>query len=229
MCYYILSVPLFAFDERGKIQKFAGVDVTAIVDYKSGNVGSILNMFKKIGAHSELSSDEKTLLSADRLLLPGVGAFDSCAQALRESGLADTVREFAQSGKPLLGICVGMQLLGRGSEEGELEGLGLLPFECRRFRFDDPTLKIPHMGWDRVDLLDPTAALVRGFESPARFYFVHSYHAVCDLRSDVLMSCDYDRPFDAAVHRANIWGTQFHPEKSHRFGMKLLENFVKEC
>ena len=110
------------------------------------------------------------------------------------------------------------------------EGLGYLPFDLKRFRLDDqPELKVPHMGWDRVTVERPEDPLVAGLEAEPRFYFVHSYHAVCDDPADALMTCDYGYPFPAAVRRGNVWGTQFHPEKSHRFGMCLIRNFVKEA
>ena len=133
-------------------------------------------------------------------------------------------------GVPLLGICLGMQMLGRRSEEGPGEGLGYLPFDLKRFRLQDqPELKVPHMGWDYVTVERPQDPLVAGLEAEPRFYFVHSYRAVCDDPADVLMTCDYGSPFPAAVGRGNVWGTQFHPEKSHRFGMCLIRNFVKEA
>lgn len=131
--------------------------------------------------------------------------------------------------KPLLGICLGMQMLGTGSAEGELPGLGFLDFRCERFSDGDPDLRVPHMGWDRVTLCDPCDPLAAVLPDKPRFYFVHSYYAVCREASDVLMTCDYGVEFAAAVHRDNVWGTQFHPEKSHQFGMALLRSFVKEC
>ena len=123
-----------------------------------------------------------------------------------------------------------MQLLGRSSEEGTKAGLGLLPFDVKKFRLEaQPELRVPHMGWNWVSLMQKDAALTQGLEANSRFYFVHSYHAVCDIHSDVLMLCDYGGPFAAAVHRNNVWGVQFHPEKSHRFGMCIMRNFAKEC
>lgn len=128
-----------------------------------------------------------------------------------------------------MGICLGMQLLGRKSEEGVKSGLGLIPFDNVRFSFpQDSTLKIPHMGWDVVDLKQNNP-LLEEIEGIQRYYFIHSYHAVCDSESNILMSCDYGYEFAAAVCNDNIYGVQFHPEKSHDFGMKLLENFVRRC
>ena len=139
-----------------------------------------------------------------------------------------TTRKAVTSGKPILGICLGMQMLGLCSEEGHSAGLGCLPFSMRRFHLEDhPELKVPHMGWDRVEIMQPEASLVQGLEQPARFYFVHSYYAVCEDPKDVLMECDYGVRFAAAVHRGNVWGVQFHPEKSHRFGLQLLTSFSR--
>lgn len=198
----------------------------AILNYGMGNVGSIANMLKKLGADSVLTSDPKHIAQSDGLILPGVGAFDEGMRRIADMGLIAPIRAHADSGKPLLGVCLGMQLLGRGSEEGTREGLSLIPFSCVRFRPDDPTLRVPHMGWDRVTILRETP-LTRGLENRPRYYFVHSYYAVCEQAQNVLMTCEYGVPFAAAVARGNIYGTQFHPEKSHFFGMALLRNFAE--
>lgn len=201
-----------------------------ILNYGMGNVGSIHNMFKKIGYQSVISNDPDIIRSAGKIILPGIGTFDEGISRLNESGLSDLIRQQALvARKPILGICLGMQLLGRRSEEGKLEGLGLIPFDNRRFSFPESNnLKIPHMGWDRVSLHgdDP---ILTGLDNHQRYYFVHSYHAVCDNEANVLMHCDYGYPFTAAVCQDNIYGTQFHPEKSHRFGMALLKNFASRC
>ena len=131
-----------------------------------------------------------------------------------------------QKKKPILGICLGMQLLGRKSEEGSLEGLNLIPFESVRFQFDDTNLRVPHMGWDIVDF-KKDVPLLSGIEGRQRYYFVHTFHAVCKNPEDVMMTCDYGYEFACAVNRDNVYGVQFHPEKSHDFGMRLLENFTK--
>lgn len=201
----------------------------AVIDCGIGNVGSILNMLKKIDAEAVLAREIGDIEIADKLILPGVGSFDAGMGKLKESGLAEAIIHHAvTSGKPLLGICLGMQMLGRSSEEGKEKGLALIPFECRRFRFDsDSPLKIPHMGWDITTTLLPDDMLVKGLTLHQRYYFVHSYHAVCDREEDILMSCNYGYPFAAAVKYKNIYGVQFHPEKSHSFGMALLDNFAK--
>ena len=186
--------------------------MTGVLDYGIGNIGSILNMIKKVGAQGAAVRTAEELSRCDRLILPGVGRFDAGMALLCQSGMRRALDRAVAQGVPLLGICLGMQMLGRRSEEGPGEGLGYLPFDLKRFRLQDqPELKVPHMGWE------------------PRFYFVHSYHAVCDDPADVLMTCDYGYPVPAAVGRGSVWGTQFHPEKSHRFGMCLIRNFVKEA
>lgn len=198
----------------------------AILDYGIGNVGSILNMLKHIDVEAIITHNSDAIDAADKLILPGVGSFDSGMKKLADSNLVDVIRKHVlQKNKHLLGICLGMQMLGRRSEEGVLPGLDLIPFDCIRFRLDSPTLKIPHMGWDIVKTVqsDPVVDNLIGLQ---RFYFVHSYHAVCDNPEDVLFSCDYGYEFPAAVKHGNVYGFQFHPEKSHKFGMALLKNFA---
>ena len=148
---------------------------------------------------------------------------------LNETGLVDFIKlQVLEEKKPLLGICLGMQMLGRKSEEGQLSGLDLIPFDTVRFKLGDTNLKVPHMGWDVVEFKQQSPLLV-GLTGGQRYYFVHSYHAVCDNPENVLMTCDYGYEFACSVVRDNIYGVQFHPEKSHDFGMALLENFVKHC
>lgn len=203
--------------------------MVGIINYGLGNLGSIQNMLKVIGEKSIISSDPLELDKCDRYILPGVGAFDAGMKSLNDSGLAEYVRNKAENEKkPILGICLGMQLLGRKSEEGSLDGLGLIPFDNIRFRLENSELKVPHMGWDIVEFKQDHS-LLKGLSQPQRFYFVHSYHAKCDNEENVLMSCDYGYEFAAAVVKDNVIGVQFHPEKSHDFGMDLLRNFVKEC
>ena len=198
----------------------------AILDYGLGNLGSIANMLKVIGEKSKITSKQEEIKAAEGIILPGVGAFDAGMQKLNESGLTEVIMECASKGTPILGICLGMQLLGRRSEEGTLPGLGLIPFECKKFKFpDDSDLKIPHMGWDIVDIKQSNP-LVNNLEGSQRYYFVHSYHVVCDSEENVLMTCDYGYEFAAAVVKDKIIGVQFHPEKSHDFGLALLTNFV---
>ena len=202
-----------------------------ILDYGMGNVGSIQNMLRKIGVREvEISRDTDVIRGADKLILPGVGAFDAGMERLRELGLPEQIREHVlERRKPLLGICLGMQLLGQCSEEGTLPGLGLLPFSCNRFDIPPDTgLKIPHMGWDRTYVCCQTP-LTEGLEQRERYYYVHSYHAVCEDPALVLMECEYGYRFPSAVYAGNVYGVQFHPEKSHLYGMKLLKNFAERC
>ena len=148
---------------------------------------------------------------------------------LEERGLDQTIQNLARQGMPLLGICLGMQLLGLRSEEGTTRGLGLIDFESKKFKFSsDLNLRIPHMGWDIVEFAKETP-LTEGIEERQRYYFVHSYYAQCSNEKDVLMTCDYGITFAASVSSENVYGVQFHPEKSHDFGMRLLQNFAERC
>lgn len=203
--------------------------MVAIIDYGLGNLGSIANMLKVIGEKPLITDNTDVVRDADRLVLPGVGAFDAGMSRLEQTGLADAIREVAGKGKPVLGICLGMQLLGRRSEEGQMTGLGLIPFDNVHFSLPEGScLKIPHMGWDVVEFRQESP-LLAGITGRQRYYFVHSYHARCDNAENVLMVCDYGYEFASAVVKDNVYGVQFHPEKSHNFGMALLENFVKRC
>lgn len=204
--------------------------LVGILDYGVGNVGSIQNMLKKAGSGSVIVHTAQELSACDKLILPGVGAFDDGMARLNESGMREALDAAVQAGKPVLGICLGMQMLGLDSEEGTSSGLGYIRFRNVRFRLEaTPELKVPHMGWDTVSLPDPEDPLVRGQAEPPRYYFVHSYYAACEDPADALMVCDYGLPFVAAVRHGNVRGTQFHPEKSHRFGMALLKNFAEVC
>lgn len=203
--------------------------MVAIIDYGLGNLGSIANMLKVIGEKTFITADKEKIAQADRIILPGVGAFDAGMSKLLETGLVDFIKEQAvEIKKPMLGICLGMQMLGRKSEEGSLLGLGLIPFDTSRFKMEDTNLRVPHMGWDIVEFKQ-NSPLTEGLTGRQRYYFVHSYHAKCDNKENVLMTCDYGYEFACAVVRENIYGVQFHPEKSHDFGMALLENFVRRC
>ena len=203
--------------------------MVAIIDCGLGNLGSIANMLDVIGVRSTITDSEKEIDSADHIILPGVGSFDTGMSNLQIKGLDEVIKNQAIAGKPILGICLGMQLLGRGSEEGALPGLGLIPFDNVKFSFEqDSNLKIPHMGWDVVEF-KKDIPLLEGIYGRQRYYFVHSYHAVCDRDENVMMTCDYGYNFAAAVCKDNVYGVQFHPEKSHSFGMKIFDNFVNRC
>lgn len=196
-----------------------------IVDLGCGNLASIANMYDRLGHKVVVGAAPDTLAGADRLILPGVGSFDRAARALATSSIRDYLNErVLNDGVLLLGICLGMQLLGRSSEEGDLPGLGFLPAEARRVRVpEESNLRIPHMGWNTLELRR-TSLLFDG--SAARYFFVHSYAMVCDDRSHVLATTNHGTEIVAAVQHRNILGVQFHPEKSHRFGMELLNRFA---
>lgn len=200
-----------------------------IVDYGVGNLGSIKNMFKKVGVRAEPSSDPAVLRDAEKLILPGVGAFDAAMRKFRETGLVSVVGELVLEKKvPVLGLCVGLQLMTRSSEEGTEAGLGWFDAETVRFRFDaeHAHLKIPHMGWNEIHVCREHP-LVAGLEAGSRFYFVHSYHVVAQETEAVLATTEYGVNIHSILGRGNILGAQFHPEKSHKFGMQLLRNFAE--
>lgn len=202
--------------------------MTGIINYGLGNLGSIQNMLRVIGEKAIITGDIEELKNCNRYILPGVGAFDAGMAKLRERGISDyIIDEVPRRNKALLGICLGMQLLGRSSEEGKLPGLSLIPFDNVCFSFPNNELKIPHMGWDVVEMKQDIP-LLKGIEGRQRYYFVHSYHAKCDAEKNILMSCNYGYDFPAAVVQGKVMGVQFHPEKSHDFGLQLLSNFVRE-
>ena len=194
-----------------------------VIDYGMGNVGSIVNMVKKAGGQSTLLSSPDALSRVDKVILPGVGAFDNAVERLTALGFFPAIREHAAKKKPTLGVCLGMQLLGTGSEEGSLKGLELIPGFSRRFPAEQ-SLKVPHMGWNRVRAKGDNALLTELQEN--KFYFVHSYHFVPDREEWAAGITDYGQPFVSMIHRDGVWGTQFHPEKSHRYGLQLFTNFL---
>lgn len=199
----------------------------AIVNYGIGNIGSILNMFKRIGETDVIyTSDKDEIGKADKIILPGVGAFDRGIEMLEHSGLITTLKDCALiDKKPFLGICLGMQLLTRSSEEGIKKGLGLIDAETIAFSFPEhSTLKIPHMGWNWVTAQKENPLMDNSERN--RFYFVHSYYVRCNNAEDVLATTEYGSTFTCAFQHNNIFGTQFHPEKSHRFGLQLLKKFA---
>lgn len=197
-----------------------------IVDYGMGNVGSIRNMLKRIGKDSTISADPNVIKSASMLILPGVGAFDNGMRRLHQLSLIPLLNQkVLQEHTPVLGICLGMQLFTARSEEGSLPGLGWIDAETVRFSLPaESQKKIPHMGWNYIE---PKCHPEFWKElEQSRYYFVHSYRVQCKNPSDVMATADYGGTFTAAICRGNIFGTQFHPEKSHRFGMTLLRNIV---
>ena len=205
-----------------------------IVDYNMGNLASVINAFESVGADIAIESDPTKLKNYDKLILPGVGAFADAMEHLKENGMDEAVKAYAQSGKPLLGICLGMQLLFESSEEfGTSEGLGLI--EGKVVAFDenkfDQKLKVPHMGWNEmfqqpVGTTPHGCPLFTGLDDEFYLYFVHSFHAVCDDKYAIGKTY-YGYEFVSAVNKENIYGIQPHPEKSHENGLKIIENFVK--
>lgn len=196
----------------------------SLIDYGLGNLGSVLNMLKRVGSESRLVRTPEQVLDSDRLLLPGIGAFDTGMRHLEENGIIEAIREFAASGRPVFGICLGMQLLLETSEEGVAAGLGLIPGTSKRIA-EQPGLRVPHMGWNAVSP-QHDHPLVAGLESDSRFYFVHSYAVVPQKSEDTLGVTEYGQPFASMIQSGNVMGAQFHPEKSHAFGMRILSNFA---
>lgn len=196
-----------------------------------GNLGSVSNMLKKIGAENMVSSKSNDIEKADKLILPGVGAFDNAVKNIKQLCLWDALNKAVIKNKtPVLGICLGIHLLTKRSEEGKLPGFGWIDAETVRFRFGGNGLKIPHMGWNTIETCKQDS-LFKNIGGGARFYFVHSYHLVCKNEKDVLAKTNYGYDFVSMVKKGNIMGAQFHPEKSHIFGMHILKNFAEgyEC
>jgi imidazole glycerol-phosphate synthase subunit HisH len=201
-----------------------------IIDYGLGNLGSIANMLKRLNAPNRITSSPDEIREATKLILPGVGAFDVGMGNLHSRGLVPVIEEQVIMRRvPILGICLGMQLMTKGSEEGILPGLGWIDAWTKRFDFSgqEERLPIPHMAWSDVSI-GRRCALTENLPPEPRYYFVHSYYVECTDPADVLFVAHYGRPFVAAFAHGNIVGVQFHPEKSHRFGMALLGNFVRQ-
>ena len=201
--------------------------MTLVINYNLGNPKSIKNMLTYLGYESKISSDPLDIVAADRLILPGVGHFRHGMKQLHELGLADVLkREVLANKKPILGICLGMQLLTNHSEEGNDQGLGFIDAQTKIFQFQDTYLKVPHMGWNTVEF-QKDSPFISKISSKPRFYFVHSYYIDCTNREDILCTTHYGQDFVSGFQHQNIFGFQFHPEKSHKYGMELLVNFSK--
>ncbi|MBT7296934.1 imidazole glycerol phosphate synthase subunit HisH [Candidatus Woesearchaeota archaeon] len=197
-----------------------------IIDYGMGNIGSIENMLKRINTNSIITSNIDTLNKCNKLILPGVGAFDQGMKSLNDMGLISYLNNFAiKQNKPILGICLGMQLFANSSEEGSLPGLGWIKGKAKKFVFSDYDIKVPHMGWNTIETKN--SILFDNLPDEKRFYFVHSYYYECDDKKNIIAYTNYGIKFASAINKNHIWGTQFHPEKSHVCGMKLLDNFSR--
>jgi glutamine amidotransferase len=198
----------------------------AIINYGLGNLTSIQNMCKRLGIDAVITQDPDVICKASKLILPGVGHFKRGMENLEASGLKGLLNELVlQQKKPILGICLGAQLMTKHSEEGNVDGLGWV--DAVTVRFDQSKingLKVPHMGWSEINLTDQNPLWSNVPEEP-RFYFVHTYHFLFDDKSEISALSTHSYEFACAFHKENIFGTQFHPEKSHKFGMKVLENF----
>lgn len=204
------------------------MSLITIIDYGVGNLASVKNMLRKAGFESVLASDTATVEKADKIILPGIGAFDYCMQRFNASGLRPLVTQKVIRDKvPLLGICVGLQMLMENSEEGSEPGLGWIAGKTVKFKKEKlGDLKIPHMGWTDIEISKPSE-LTKDLGDKPRFYFVHSFYVQPDHKEDELLRANYGYDFTAAISRDNIFGVQFHPEKSHKYGMKILENFSR--
>lgn len=197
-----------------------------IVDYGVGNLASVRNAFEHLGYEARVCNDPSQAPEFDRLIVPGVGSFRSAMETLVDTGWADALKNHAAAGRPMLGICLGMQLLfDRGEEHGPTPGLGLIPGAVVRLSPSPPN-KVPHVGWNNLVRIEPHA-LFRGIKPQVDFYFVHSYHCVPQRQGDILAVCDFGGNFVASVANGNVAGMQFHPEKSQPSGMRILENFAQ--
>ncbi len=199
-----------------------------IVDYGAGNIGSIQNMIRRLGGESFIVQDAQSVLSADKIVLPGVGNFDHGMKMLIDKNLVDPIKEYVSlKQRPLLGICLGAQLLTKKSEEGSLAGFGFFEAEVLHFSKlpNTENIRIPHMGWNYIQFENEKQLLCNLPEMP-RFYFVHSYYMQSTVASEVLCTANYRTPFAAGLQKDNVWAVQFHPEKSHKYGMRLFQNFL---
>jgi glutamine amidotransferase len=199
-----------------------------IPGYGLGNSGSIINMINRLGGEAKVCNEPSELKKTKKIILPGVGSFDQGISNIHSYNWIDVLNEMViEKSIPILGICLGMQLMCKSSEEGDLNGLGWIDADVKKFSFFDRgvSLKVPHMGWNTIEC-KKSSKLISPFEEE-RFYFVHSYHVDCHDKQDVLATSNYGHDFTSAFSKNNIYGVQFHPEKSHRFGMRLIKNFIE--
>jgi len=201
----------------------------AIIDYGLGNIKAFANVYSTLNIPVTIAKKSTDIKSADKIILPGVGAFDYAMQRLNDSGMRETLDEIVMMQKiPVIGICVGMQMLCKGSEEGNLPGLGWIDGEVKKFILPPGSnkMRIPHMGWNTIKPLK-AVQLLDGLDKGSRFYFLHSYYFKCNNFKNVIAVTDYQGEFESIVNNENVYGVQCHPEKSHGWGVRLLENFAK--
>lgn len=200
-----------------------------VIDYGMGNVGSIINMIERLGSIASAVSCPEDILKCDKLILPGVGSFDNGIARLKENNILESLNKKVLVEKtPVLCICLGMQLITSKSEEGVSQGLGWIDGECLKFRFPSNSVKIPHMGWNYVKFRKESLIRAEIPDNP-RFYFVHSFYVKCNREQDILATTNYTFDFVSAIQKDNIYATQFHPEKSHKYGMGLIKSFLDLC
>ena len=202
-----------------------------IIDYGLGNLGSIYNMLKKIGIASKISNNKEDIKAAEKIILSGVGSFDEGIKSLKDLELIEILNKMViEDQKKILGICLGMQLFTKNSEEGSLQGLGWIDAHTKKFSFsfDKLKLKVPHMQWNSLKIINEDI-LLSGLDENYKFYFTHSYHVICNHQKNIIANSNYGYSFVSVIKHNNIYGVQFHPEKSHKYGMKILENFCRYC
>lgn len=198
-----------------------------VIDYNIGNIGSVVNMLRHIGAAVTIATKPEQIHNADKIILPGVGAFDAGVAALKSTGFDEAIQQVVRNDKVfLLGICLGMQLLMESSEEGMSAGLGLVQGQVKKFVIENKSMRIPHMGWNTVQAVNKGRLLTNAQDDAFRFYFVHSYYVHCTNPSDSVGVTSYGPNFTSVFEKDRIMGVQFHPEKSHRYGKQLFKNFV---